>query len=167
MSSNVPPRGQFQTPNPRRILPISKGSPDGDPLQVLLIKRLPRKRLQGGFDLESPGLKKRLRDVLRVLVAACPLSQTGRPEILVGGELVFAHDLLELGDSGNNGPDRLGLAPVWISASLGHEKCLSYKRGIHSVQNRCSIYMILRTLLGFMETQTKCPGNRTLTQYPT
>src|SRR5579864_227830 len=82
-------------------------------------------RLQRGFDFKTPGFQKRLGDVLRVLIAAGPLAQTSRAQILVGREFVLAHNLFEFGDGWGNGPNRLRLAPVWISASLGHEKCLS------------------------------------------
>src|ERR1039458_7320916 len=43
--------------------------------------------LQRRLNLEAPGLKQRLRDVLRVFVAPSPLPQTGRPNILVWAEL--------------------------------------------------------------------------------
>src|SRR5580658_865828 len=81
--------------------------------------------LQRGLDLEAPGFQKRLWDVFGVLVAASPLAQAGRPQVLVGGELVLAYNLFKFGDGWGDRPDRLGLAPVRISASLGHEKCLS------------------------------------------
>src|SRR5215471_16001816 len=85
--------------------------------------------LQRGLDLKPPGLQQRLRDVLRVLVAPRPFAQAGRAQVLIGGELILTHDLLELGDGGDNWADRLGLAPVGISASLSHEKCLSTSGG--------------------------------------
>src|SRR5271166_753742 len=94
--------------------------------------------LKRGLDLEAPSFQKGLRDVFGVLVAACPLPQTRRPQILVGGELVFAHNLLEFGDSWGNWPDRFGLAPVRISASLGHELLPFHSRGM-KLQNRLSI----------------------------
>src|SRR5690348_1528122 len=85
-------------------------------------------RLQGGFDFESPSFQQRLRNVLGVLVAARPLPQAGGAQILVGLELVLLHHLLELGDGGGNRPNRLGLPPVRISASLSHNKsCLLRK----------------------------------------
>ena len=85
--------------------------------------------LQSGFDFEAPGFEERLGDIFRVLVATGPLAKTGGAQVLVGGELVFAYDLLKLGDGGDDWPDWLGLAPVWISATLGHRTCLSYKWG--------------------------------------
>src|ERR1700756_610802 len=79
---------------------------------------LPVRSLQRGLDLKAPGFEQRLRDVLRVLVPARPRPQPSRPEVLIRGELVFAHDLFEFGDGRGDGPNRFGLAPVWISASL-------------------------------------------------
>ncbi len=81
--------------------------------------------LQRGLDLEAPGFQEGLGDVLGILVAAGPLAQAGRPEVLVGRKLVLAHNLLEFGDGGGNRADGLRLAPVGISATLGHKKCLS------------------------------------------
>ena len=76
--------------------------------------------LQSGFNLKAPCFQKRLRDVLRVLIAARPLAQPRRPQVLVRGELILANDLFELSDRRSNGPDRLGLPPIGVSASLGH-----------------------------------------------
>src|SRR5580658_11342845 len=90
-------------------------SPLGRPFYVVIPVRLER-----GFDLESPSFKQRLRDVLRILVAPSPLAQTGGAQILVWREFVFADHLLELGNSRSDGPDRFGLTPVRISASLSH-----------------------------------------------
>src|ERR1700730_2628688 len=87
------------------------------------------RELQRGLDFKAPGFEQRLRDVLRILVAACPLPQTSRPQILVGGEFVLAHNLLKFGDSRGNWADRLRLAPVRISASLGHEKLPFHLKG--------------------------------------
>src|ERR1017187_4015034 len=120
--------------------------------------------LQSGFDLESPGFQKRLGDVFGVLVAACPLPQTSGPQILVRGELVFVHDLFEFGDGRDNGPDRLGLAPVRVSASLGPGTCLSYKWG-NELNKSLAIYMIPRRLSGCMETQPSM-GQLDLARYP-
>src|SRR5579863_2527419 len=78
--------------------------------------------LQRGFNLESPSFQKRLGNVLRVLVAPSPLPQAGRPQILVGGKLVLAHNLLEFSDRRGDRPDWLRFAPVRISASFGHVK---------------------------------------------
>src|SRR5580698_2670329 len=104
-------------------------------------ERLIHRWLQRGLDLEAPSFQQRLRDVLRVLVTACPLPQASRPEILVGGELVFAHNLFEFGDGGGDGPDRLRLTPIRISASLGHEKTAFPLKGM-KLRN-LSIYKIL------------------------
>jgi hypothetical protein len=41
--------------------------------------------LQSRFNFESPSLKQRFRDILGILVAAGPLPQTGRADVLVGG----------------------------------------------------------------------------------
>jgi hypothetical protein len=85
--------------------------------------------LQGGLDLEAPCFQKRLGDILGILVAAGPLAQARRPQILVRRELIFAYNLFEFGDGWGDRPDRLRLAPVRISASLGHEKMPFYVRG--------------------------------------
>jgi hypothetical protein len=77
-------------------------------------------RLQSGFDLEAPCFKQRLRNVLGVLIAPSPLPQTGRAQVLIRGKLVLPHDLLKLGNSGDNRPDGLRLTPVRISATLSH-----------------------------------------------
>jgi len=90
-------------------------------------------RLQSGFDFEAPGFEERLGDVFGILVAAGPLAQPCGAQILVGSELVFADDLLKLGDGGDNWANGLGLAPVRISATLCHETCLSYKRGMNAL----------------------------------
>src|SRR5208282_6670052 len=74
--------------------------------------------LQRGLDLKSPSFQQRLGNILRILVAACPLPQASRPQVLVGRELVLAHNLFEFCDGRGDRPDRLRLAPVRISASL-------------------------------------------------
>src|ERR1700723_2699574 len=83
--------------------------------------------LQRGFDFEAPGFQERLGDVFGILVAAGPLAQTGGAQVLVRGELVFAHYLLELGDGGDDRADGLGFAPVRISATLRHEQTFPTK----------------------------------------
>src|SRR5579863_7328797 len=93
------------------------------------LKSFSQLRLQRRLDLEAPSFQQRLRNVLGVLVAARPLAQPRRPQILVGGELILAHNLLKFRDGRGYRPDRFGLAPVRISASLGHEKCLSTSGG--------------------------------------
>ena len=93
-----------------------KGSLESDPLEL----RIAESGLECGLDLEAPSFQKRLGDVLGVLIAASPLPQPCRPQILVGGELVLAHNLFKFGDRGGNGTDRLGLTPIRISASLRH-----------------------------------------------
>src|SRR5712692_3619715 len=82
--------------------------------------------LQSGFDLEPPSLEQRLGDVFGIFVAPRPLPQPGGAQILIRRELILPHDLLEFGDSGDDRPDGLGLAPVGISASLSHENYASY-----------------------------------------
>src|SRR5712675_2637596 len=95
--------------------------------------RLSNLLLQRGFDFEAPGFQKRLGDVFGVLVAASPLAQTGRAQILVWSEFVLAHNLLKLRNGRDNWADGLGLAPVRISATLRHETCLSYNGGITKI----------------------------------
>src|SRR5215471_16548406 len=90
--------------------------------------------LQCGLDLKAPGFQKRLRNVLRILIPACPLSQTSRPQILVGGELVFPHNLLEFSNRWGDGANGLRFTPVWISASLCHEP-LPFHSGEYELQN--------------------------------
>src|SRR5438067_8626400 len=63
-----------------------------------------QRQLQSGLDLESPSLKQWLRDVLRILVPACPLAQPSRTQVLVWRKLVLAHHLLEFGHSGDHRP---------------------------------------------------------------
>ena len=89
--------------------------------------------LERGLNLEAPSFQKRLRDVLRVLVAACPLPQTSRPQILVGRKLVLPHNLLKFSDRRGDRSDRLRLTPVWISASLRHE-LLPFHSGEYELQ---------------------------------
>src|SRR4029077_17201621 len=107
---------------PRRIAPTNrttngKGPPWGDPHC-----ESGSLRLQGGFDFKAPSFEQGLGDVLGILVPARPLPQSCRAQVLVGGELILVHNLLEFGDCGSNRPNRLGLAPVWVSASFSHEK---------------------------------------------
>src|SRR5215813_2899089 len=93
-----------------------KGRHHGGPMSLGFVLRL-----QGGFDLKAPCFQQRLGDVLGILVPSCPLPQTRRPQVLVGGELILAHHLLELGDRGGDRPNGFRLTPVWVSASLCHE----------------------------------------------
>src|ERR1700681_2860212 len=79
-------------------------------------------RLQGGFDFKAPSFEQGLGDVLGILVPARPFPQPCRAQVLVRGELILVHNLLECGDCGSNRPNRLGLVPVGVSASLSHEK---------------------------------------------
>src|SRR5882672_3754055 len=99
---------------PPEVCAKSKRVAHGDPWLIS------NPQLQGRFDLEAPSLKQWLRDVLRVFVPPRPLAQAGGPQVLVGGELILANDLFEFGDRRSHRPDRLGLAPVGISASLCH-----------------------------------------------
>lgn len=78
------------------------------------------KHLQCGFDLESPRLKQRLRNVLRVLISTGPLTKSCGANVLVGRELELLHNLLERCYRWNNRPDRLRLAPIGISTTLCH-----------------------------------------------
>src|SRR5438128_460581 len=90
--------------------------------------------LQSGFDLEPPSLEQRLGDVFGIFVAPRPLPQPGGAQILIRRELILPHHLLEFGDSGDDWPDGLGLAPVGISASLSHENYASYSYKICLLQ---------------------------------
>src|SRR5580658_7698105 len=78
------------------------------------------KKLQRRFDLKTPGFKKGLRDVLRILVPASPLPEAGGPDVLVRAELELLYNLLEGGHSGHYGTDRLRFAPIRISTTLCH-----------------------------------------------
>src|SRR5271157_6054388 len=79
-------------------------------------------RLQSGFDFKTPSFQQGLGNVLGILVAPRPFPQPRGPQILVWGELILVHNLLEFRDGGRDRADRLGLAPVGVSASLSHEK---------------------------------------------
>jgi hypothetical protein len=106
-------------------------------------------RLERGLDLESPGFEQRLRDVFRVLIATGPLAQARRAQVLVGRQLVFAHNLLKFGNGRGNRPDRLRLTPVRISSSLGHEKVPFCLRGMNFLTAfQLCMYMILRLVFG-------------------
>ena len=78
------------------------------------------KSLQRGFDLKAPGLEKGLRDVLGILVAARPLAEASRPDVLVRGQLELLGNLLKRGNCGHDRADGLRLAPIWISTTLCH-----------------------------------------------
>src|ERR1022692_345973 len=88
--------------------------------------RIYNQGLERGLDLKPPSLKERLRDVLGILVAPGPLPQPGGAQILVGREFILPHHLLKLSDGWGDRPDRFGLPPVRISASLRHGRlCLA------------------------------------------
>src|SRR5215510_5327440 len=95
-----------------------------------------RPRLQGGLNFESPGFQQGLRDILGVLVTPSPFAQTRRTEILVRGQLEFLHRLLERRYHGDHRPNRLRLAPVWISASSCHSIRPAFSE---SMKNACQI----------------------------
>src|SRR5215471_4511132 len=80
----------------------------------------PQSRLQSRLDLETPSLKQRLRDILRILVPTSPLAKTSRTQVLVGRKLIFADHLFEFGYGGNYRSNGLRLPPVWISTPLSH-----------------------------------------------
>src|SRR5271170_2399236 len=82
--------------------------------------KIETKHLQRGLNLESPRLKKRLRNVLRILVSTGPLTEPCRTNVLIGCELEFLHNLLERCYRWNNRPDWLRLAPVGITTTLCH-----------------------------------------------
>jgi hypothetical protein len=94
----------------------------GDPFLVKLFGKVSSLRLQSGFDFKTPSFEQGLRNVLGILVPACPFAQPGRAQILVRGKFVFVHNLLEFGYRRSDWADRLRLAPIGVSASFGHEK---------------------------------------------
>jgi len=73
-----------------------------------------------GLDLETPSFQKGLRNVLRVLVAASPLAQSRRPDVLVRRQLELFYDLLKRCYRRNNRADWFRLAPVRVSTTLCH-----------------------------------------------
>src|ERR1700749_3668422 len=73
--------------------------------------------LQCAFNLKTPGFQKRFGDVFAVLVAACPLAQTSRPDVLIRCQLEFLNSLFKRCNYGDDWPDGLRLAPVRITAS--------------------------------------------------
>src|ERR1700722_18112368 len=92
-------------------------------------KRRPRRRfvllgtasrLQRGFDLKTPSLEERFRDILRILVTPGPFAQPCGTNILIGGQLKFLDYLFERSDSRDYRAYRLRLAPVWITTSFCH-----------------------------------------------
>src|SRR4051794_34067530 len=83
------------------------------------------KILQSGLDLEAPCFQQGLRDIFRILIAAGPFTQPGGANVLVRREFELSNHLFEFGDRGSYRADRLGLAPIRISASLRHDKCSS------------------------------------------
>src|SRR3954464_11410149 len=82
--------------------------------------------LQARPRLEAPCLEQRLRNVLRVLVAASPLAQAGGALKLVRCQLELLYYLLEFGRRRNNRADWLRLAPVRISTTLWHNYVVSF-----------------------------------------
>src|SRR6185312_1444877 len=120
-STTRPYRPRLLNKDPERI-----GRPNRRPSFFKLMRYLPNPihrsghTLQRGLDLKSPGLEKRLRDVLRILVSPRPLPQTRGPYVLVRGQLVFLHNLFQRCHRRDNRPNRLRLAPIWISAALCH-----------------------------------------------
>ena len=76
--------------------------------------------LQRRFNLKSPGLEKGLRDVFGVLVAARPLAEASRPDVLVRGQLELLGDLLKRGNCRHNRANGLRFAPVRVSTTLCH-----------------------------------------------
>jgi hypothetical protein len=90
------------------------------PQAALLVIRQKKKGLQRGFNLKTPGLEEGLRDILGILVPACPLPQAGGPDVLVRAELELLDDLLEGGHCGYNRTNGLRLAPIRISTTLCH-----------------------------------------------
>src|ERR1700683_1517996 len=77
-------------------------------------------RLQRGFDLKTPSLEERFRDILRILVAPGPFAQPCGTNILIGGQLKFLDYLFERSDSRDYRAYRLRLAPVRITTSFCH-----------------------------------------------
>ena len=84
--------------------------------------------LQSRLNLKAPGFKERLRNVLGILVPTGPLAQTGRPDVLIRGELELLDDLFEGGHGGDNRADGLRLAPIRISSTFCHLVLFSLER---------------------------------------
>src|SRR5579859_1118216 len=81
--------------------------------------------LQRRFDLKAPRFQQRLWDVLGVLVAPRPLAQASRAQVLIGGELILAHDLLKFGDRRGIGPIGSGLPQFGFPRRLAMKNCLA------------------------------------------
>src|SRR5690349_17148996 len=90
------------------------------------VRRIEWPDLQGRFDLKAPGFQEGLGDVFRILITAGPFAQPRGPQVLVRREFELANHLFKFGDRRSNRPNRLRLAPVRISASLCHDKYVSY-----------------------------------------
>lgn len=88
-----------------------------------------RYALQRRLDFEAPGFQQGFRNILRVLVAPCPLTQAGRANVLIRRQLELLHRLFERCNYRDDRPDGLRLAPVRITASLCHIKFVLPFRG--------------------------------------
>src|SRR5271154_1515447 len=120
---------------PNAKAPPAKGGAWWHRRPVLWCNKSGKQDLQGGLNLESPGLKQGLRDVLRILVSPSPLPQPRRADILIGSQLEFLNHLFERGYGGNDRSDRLRLAPIWISTTLCH--LLSVPLPVLFLRNPC------------------------------
>src|SRR5689334_3532630 len=76
--------------------------------------------LQCALNFETPGFKQRFRNILAVFIAACPLAQASRPDVLIRCQLEFLDCLFKRRNNGDDWPDGLRLTPVWITASPCH-----------------------------------------------
>jgi hypothetical protein len=79
-----------------------------------------RSGLECGFDLKTPRLEERFRNVLGVFISARPLTQTRRSQILIRLQFELANHLFELSDRRSHRPNGLGFAPVGITTSPCH-----------------------------------------------
>ncbi len=77
-------------------------------------------KIRGWTRSRSPRLPRELPGCTWSSCCGGPLAETGGANVLVGSEFVFLNDLLERGDGGDDGADRLRLSPVGITAAFCH-----------------------------------------------
>lgn len=99
-----------------KILPQKKKAAKGGHFSKQLILN----SLQSTLNFKTPGFKEGFWYVLAVFISARPLAEASRPDVLIRRQLEFLDCLLKGGDNGDDWPDGLRLAPVWITASPCH-----------------------------------------------